>query len=83
MFFMIDAVDIVSYADDNTPYSVRKSQFSLPDCILENSDSQNVLGVTIDRKLKNMSLTYVIRQAEKFKPFKEFSHIYPKYKNYI
>ena len=83
MFFMIDAIDIVSYADDNTPYSVRKSQSSLPDCILENSYSQNVLGVTIDRKLKNMSLTYVIRQAEKFEPFKEFSQIYPKYKNYI
>ena len=92
MIFMIDNIDIASYADDNTPYSVGKSQcyletklqnasirlfkwfyenglkanqdkchflssldiptkFSLPACILENSDSQNFLGVIIDRKL--------------------------------
>ena len=26
MFFMLDNIDIASYADDNTPYSVGKSQ---------------------------------------------------------
>ena len=92
MFFMVDNIDIASYADDNTPYSVGKSQchletklqkasvkrfkwfdenglkanqekyhflsslhintkFSLPACILENSNSQKPLGVTFDRKL--------------------------------
>ena len=29
MFFMIDNIDIASYGDDNTPYSVRKSQCDL------------------------------------------------------
>ena len=29
MFFMIDNIDITSYADDNTPYSVGKRQFDL------------------------------------------------------
>ena len=29
MFFMIDNIDIASYADDNTPYSVGKSQCDL------------------------------------------------------
>ena len=89
---MINNIHIASYADDNTPYSVGKSQydletksqkgsvklfkwfhenglktnqekchflssldvntkFSLPACILENSISQKLLGVTIDRKL--------------------------------
>ena len=92
MFFMIDNIDIASYADDSTLYSLEKSQcdletklqrasvklfkqfhekglkanqdkchflsnleinikFSLPACILENSDSQKLLGVTKDRKL--------------------------------
>ena len=92
MFFMVDNIDIASYADDYTPYSVGKSQcdletklqkasvklfkwfhenglkanqekyhflssldmnakFLLPSCILENSNSQKLLGVTIDRKL--------------------------------
>ena len=91
MFFMVDHLDIASYADDNTPYSKGKSQydletklqkasvklykwfhenglkanlekchflcldtntkFSLPHCVLENSNSQKRLGVTIDRKL--------------------------------
>ena len=87
MFFMVDNIDIASYADDNTPYSVGKSQcdletklqkasvklfkwfhenglkanqdkchflsrldintkFSLPACILENSNSQKLFGVT-------------------------------------
>ena len=27
MFFMIDTIDIASYADDNTPHSVGKTQF--------------------------------------------------------
>ena len=26
MFFMVDNIDVASYADDNTPYSVGKSQ---------------------------------------------------------
>ena len=92
MFFLIGNIDIASYADDNTPYSVGKSQcdlekklqnasiklfkwfygnglkanqdkchflssldigikFSLPACILENSNYQKLLGVIIDRKL--------------------------------
>ena len=89
MFFMIDNIDIASYSDDDTPYSVGKSQcdletkvsiklfkwfyenglkanqdkchflpsldidtkFSLPACILANSDSQKRFGVTFDRKL--------------------------------
>ena len=29
MFFMVDNIDIASYADDNTPYSVRKRQCDL------------------------------------------------------
>ena len=29
MLFMIDNIDIVSYADDNAPYSVGKSQYGL------------------------------------------------------
>ena len=29
MFFMIDATDIASYVDGNTPYSVRKNQCDL------------------------------------------------------
>ena len=91
MFFMIDTIHIANSADDNTPYSVGKSQcdletklqktsvkffkqfhenglktnqdkchflsslvintnFSLPACIVEKSDSQKRLGVTIGRK---------------------------------
>ena len=126
MFFMIDNIDIASYADDNTSYSVGKNQcyletklqkasvklfkwfyenglkanrdkchflssldintkFLLPASILENSDSQKVLGVTIDRELNltNVLPTYVIRQAKKFKLSQEFSHKYPKHKNYF
>ena len=29
MFFMIDNIDIASYSDDDTPYSVGKSQCDL------------------------------------------------------
>ena len=29
MFFMIDTIDITSYADDNTPYSAEKNQCDL------------------------------------------------------
>ena len=60
MVFMVDTIDIASYAD-NTPYSVGNlltcqcldinTKFLLPACILENSNSQKLLGVTIDRKL--------------------------------
>ena len=28
MFFVIDNIDIASYSDDNTPYSVGKNQYS-------------------------------------------------------
>ena len=104
---MIDNIDIASYADDNAPYSVGKSQcdletklqmasvkhfkwfyenylkanqdkchflssldintkISLPACILENSDSQKLLGVTIDRKLNfNEHVTNLCDKASK------------------
>ena len=116
MLFMVDNIDIVNYADDNTTYSVGKSQceleaklqkasvnlfklfqenglkanqnksdflsslnintkFSLLACILENSDSQKLLGLT------NMLPTYVKTQAKKFKHLQGFFHIYPKRKN--
>ena len=107
MFFMVDNIDIASYADDNTPYSVGKSQcdletklekapvkifkrfnenglkanqekchflssldinmkFSLLACILENSNSQKPLGVTIDRKLNfNEHVTNLCDKASK------------------
>ena len=107
MFFMVDNIDIASYADDNTPYSVGKSQcdletklqkasvklfkwfhenglkanqekchflsrldidtkFSLPAFILENSNSQKLLGVTIDRKLNfNEHVTNLCDKASK------------------
>ena len=107
LFFIIDNLDIASYADDNTPYSVRKSQcdleaklqkalvkiskwfhenglkanqnkcdflssldinakFSLRACILENSDSPKLLGVTIDRKLNfNEHVTNLCDKASK------------------
>ena len=29
MFFIVDNIDIASYADDNTPYNVGKSQCNL------------------------------------------------------
>ena len=92
MFFMVDNIDIASYAQDNTHYSLVKSQhnletklqkasvkllkwfhenglkanqqkchflpsldinskFLLPACVVQNSNSQKLLGVTIDRKL--------------------------------
>ena len=53
-------------------------KFLLLACILENSDSQKLLGVTIDRKLflRNKLPTNVISQTEKFKHSQEFSHIY-------
>ena len=107
MFFMVDNIDIVSYTDNNTPYSVRKSQcdletkfqkapvklfkwflenglkanqekchflssldinrkFPLPACILENSNPQKLLGVTIDRKLNfNEHVTNLCDRASK------------------
>ena len=107
MFFMLDNIDITSYADDNTPYSRGKSQynletkfqkssvklskwfhenglkanqekchflssldintkFSLPSCILENSNSQKLLGVTVDRKLNfNEYVTNLCDKASK------------------
>ena len=107
MFFMVDNIDIASYADDNIPYIVGKSQcdletklqkasvklfkwfhenglkanqekyhflssldmnakFSLPSCILENSNSQKLLGVTIDRKLNfNEHVTNLCDKASK------------------
>ena len=107
MFFMVDNIDIACYADNNTPYSVGKSQcdletilqkasvkllkwfhenglkanqdkchflssldintkFLLPACILENSNSQKLLGVTIDRKLNfNEHITNLCDKASK------------------
>ena len=107
MFFMIDNIDIASNADDNTSYSVGKSQcdletklqnasiklfkwfyenglkanqdkfhflssldidikFLVPACILENSDSQKLLGVTIYRKLNfNEHVTNLCDKASK------------------
>ena len=117
MFFMIDNIDIASYADDNTPYSVGRSQcdletklrkasvklfkrfhenglkpnqdkchflssldintkFSPPACILENSDSQTPLGVTIDRKLNfNDNVTNLCVKASK--KFQAIARIFP------
>ena len=57
------------------------TKFLLPACILENSDSQKLLGVTIDRKLNfNEHVTNLCGNAskKKFKHSQEFSHIYPK-----
>ena len=107
VFFMVDNIDIASFANDNTPYSVGKSQcdleiklqktsvklfkwfhendlkanqgkchflssldintkFSLPACILENSNSQKLLGVTVGRKLNfNEHVTNLCGKASK------------------
>ena len=124
MFFMVDNIDIASYADDNTPYSVGKSQcdletklekapvkifkrfnenglkanqekchflssldinmkFSLLACILENSNSQKPLGVTIDRKLNfNEHVTNLCDKAsKKIQTLARICHMYPKHKN--
>ena len=104
---MVDNIDIASFANDNTPYSVGKSQcdleiklqktsvklfkwfhendlkanqgkchflssldintkFSLPAGILENSNSQTLFGVTIDRKLNfNEHVTNLCDNASK------------------
>ena len=120
MFFMVDNINIKTYADDNTPYSVGKSQcdletklekapvkifkqfnenglkanqekchflssldinikFSLLACILENSNSQKRLGVTIDRKLNfNGHVTNLFDKAsKKIQALASISHIYP------
>ena len=29
IFFLIDTVDIASYSDDNTPYTIRKKQYEI------------------------------------------------------
>ena len=107
MFFMVDNIDIASYADDNNPCSVGKGQcdletklqktsvklfkwfhgsgleanqekchfllsldinakYSLPACILENSNSQKPLGVIIDKKLNfNEHITNLRDKASK------------------
>ena len=106
MFFMIDNIDIASYADDSTLYSLEKSQcnletklrrasvklfkyfhekglkanqdkchflssleinikFSLPACILENSDSQKFFGVTKDRTLNFIEYINLCDEASK------------------
>ena len=120
MFFMVDNIDIACYADNNTPYSVGKSQcdletilqkasvkllkwfhenglkanqdkchflssldintkFLLPACILENSNSQKLLGVTIDRKLNfNEHVTNLCDKAsKKSQTLARISHITP------
>ena len=42
------------------------TKFSLPACILENSDSQKLLGLTIDRKLNfNKHVTNLCDKASK------------------
>ena len=75
--FMVDNIDIANYSDDNTPYCVGKSQcdlcdldintkFPLQACILEYSNSQKLLGVTIDRKLNfNKHVTNLYDKASK------------------
>ena len=75
--FMVDNIDIANYSDDNTPYCVGKSQcdlcdldintkFPLQACILEYSNSQKLLGVTIDRKLNfNEHVTNLCDKASK------------------
>ena len=117
MFFMVDNIDIASYADDNTPYSVGKSQcdleiklqiasvkvfkwfhknclkanqdkchflssldinkmFSLPACILQNSNSQKLLGVTVDRMLNfNKHVTSLSDKGSK--KIQALSRIFP------
>ena len=58
------------------------TKFSLPACILENSDSQKLLGVTIERKLNfNEHVTNLCDKAskQKFKHSQKFFHIYPKH----
>ena len=104
---MIDTIEIASYADDNTRYSVGKNQydletklqmaspkifkwfrendmkanqdkcrflsslnistkFSLPASILENSDSQKLFGVTVDRHLNfNEHITNLCDKASR------------------
>ena len=60
MLFMVDAIDIESYVDNNSFYSVEKktmwprsvsTKLLLPASILKNPGSQKLLDVTIDRKL--------------------------------
>ena len=46
MFFMIDTIDIASYADGETPYSVEKNQ-----CDLE-TKLQNVSGNLLNGSMK-------------------------------
>ena len=48
---------------------VINTKFSLPACILENSNSQKLFGVTESWILTNMLPTYVIRQAKKIQVF--------------
>ena len=93
MFIMVDNIDIASYADDNTPYTVGgiflssldiNTKFLLPACILENSNSQKLLGVTIDRKLNfNEHVTSLCDNASKKIQALAiiFPFIYPKHKN--
>ena len=59
------------------------TKFLLPACILENSDSQKLLGVTIDRKLNfNEHVTSLSdKTSKKFKHSQEFSHISPRHKS--
>ena len=91
---MIDTIDIVSYADDSTPYGVCmktnqdkcyflssldiSTKFLQRACILENSDSQKRLGLTINREL---DFNKHVTNQKSFKRSQEFSHIYPKHKS--
>ena len=99
-FFLLDSVDIASYAGDNNPHAIGKNKFeiennlkiasvklfkwfhekgtkanqdechylssfdittelSLPDCSFENSSSEKLIGVIIDRKLNSMSMLQI------------------------
>ena len=50
----------------------------LPACILENSDSRKLLGVTTERKLNFSEHVTNLASKQKFKHSQKFAHIYPK-----
>ena len=56
MLFMVDAIDIESYVDNNSFYSLEKKQCD--QFHTKNPGSQKLLDVTIDRKL-HFNFTYV------------------------
>ena len=44
IFFLIDTVDIASYSDDNTPYTIRKKQYEIEK---KKEKKRNSVGKTI------------------------------------